>query len=74
VAFHKYLDKYFLQFTIDKYAIHQEIDSKTTIIATTNPHTTYWKDSIRITNEEIPVARALLDRFDQIFAPLRYEL
>ena len=56
------------KFTIDKYAIHQEIDSKTTIIATANPNTAYWKDSIRITNEEIPVARALLDRFDQVFA------
>jgi DNA replicative helicase MCM subunit Mcm2 (Cdc46/Mcm family) len=55
------------RFTIDKYGIHQEIDSPTTIIATANPHGAYWKESYKIGNEQIPVANALIDRFDQIY-------
>ncbi|HEY9385852.1 MAG TPA: AAA family ATPase [Nitrososphaeraceae archaeon] len=56
------------KFTIDKYGIHQDIDSPTTIIATANPLGAYWKESHRIGNDEIPVIRALLDRFDQVYA------
>jgi DNA replicative helicase MCM subunit Mcm2 (Cdc46/Mcm family) len=54
------------RFTIDKYGNHQEIDSPTTIIATANPHGIYWKDSYKIGNEEIPVSKAMIDRFDQV--------
>jgi DNA replicative helicase MCM subunit Mcm2 (Cdc46/Mcm family) len=55
------------RFTIDKYGNHQEIDSPTTIIATANPHGTYWKDSYRIGNDEISVSKAIIDRFDQVY-------
>jgi DNA replicative helicase MCM subunit Mcm2 (Cdc46/Mcm family) len=56
------------KFTIDKYAIHQDIDSPTTIIATSNPYSAYWKETFKINNEEIPVTRTLLDRVDQLYA------
>ncbi|HEY9387482.1 MAG TPA: hypothetical protein VIP70_10615 [Nitrososphaeraceae archaeon] len=69
-----YVDQHFLldimeegKFTIDKYGIHQDIDSPTTIIATSNPHGAYWRESHRIADEEIPVIRTLLDRLDQIY-------
>jgi DNA replicative helicase MCM subunit Mcm2 (Cdc46/Mcm family) len=55
------------RFTIDKYGNHQDIESPTTIIATANPHGTYWKDSYKIGNEEIPVSKAIIDRFDQVY-------
>lgn len=42
-------------FTVDKYAIHQEIKSATTIIATANPRGIRWNDPFKISNTEIPV-------------------
>jgi replicative DNA helicase Mcm len=55
-------------FTVDKYAIHVEIKSATTIIATANPTGMRWDDPLKISNTEIPVLGTLLDRFDQIYA------
>ena len=42
-------------FTVDKYAIHVEIKSATTIIATANPTGMRWDDPLKISNAEIPV-------------------
>lgn len=55
-------------FTVDKYAIHYEIKSATTIIATANPTRMRWSDPLKISNAEIPVLVTLRDRFDQIYA------
>jgi len=54
-------------FTVDKYAIHHEIKSATTIIATANPRGMKWNDTSRISNTKIPVLATLLDRFDQVY-------
>ena len=43
------------KFTIDKYGIHAEIDSPTTIIGTTNQLNAEWSDS-KASNNEIPVS------------------
>jgi len=56
------------RFTIDKYAIHHEVKSPTTIIATANPTGTKWNDPSKISNGEIPVLSTLLDRVDQVYA------
>jgi replicative DNA helicase Mcm len=55
-------------FTVDKYAIHHEIKSATTIIATANPRGMKWNDQSKISSTEIPVLATLLDRFDQVYA------
>lgn len=57
------------RFTIDKYGIFQEIDSPTTIIATTNPHGGRWdySSSSGLSVDQIPVKSNILDRFDQIY-------
>jgi hypothetical protein len=43
------------------------IQSPTTIIATANPTQSTWNDSQKVSNDEIPMLRTLLDRFDQIY-------
>ena len=53
------------KFTVDKYMIHRDIYSPTTIIATCNPSGTYWQDPNYIRIDEIPVSPVMLDRFDQ---------
>lgn len=55
-------------FTVDKYGIHVNIKSPTTIIATANPTGVKWNDPFKIDSSEIPVLLTLLDRFDQIYA------
>jgi replicative DNA helicase Mcm len=56
------------RFTIDKHGIYQQIDSPTTIIATTNPHGGRWNRSIGSPSiDQIPVKDNILDRFDQIY-------
>ena len=56
------------RFTIDKYAIHVNIKSPTTIIAIANPTGVRWNVPFKISNTEIPALGTLLDRFDQIYA------
>ena len=51
--------------TIDKYGLHLEIDSPTTIIATANPYNQTWNGS-KMNKDEIPALKTFLDRFDQI--------
>jgi replicative DNA helicase Mcm len=55
------------RFTIDKHGIYQQIDSPTTIIATTNPHGGRWNSSVGPSIDQIPVKDNILDRFDQIY-------
>jgi DNA replicative helicase MCM subunit Mcm2 (Cdc46/Mcm family) len=55
------------RFTIDKYGIYQEIDSPTTIIATSNPNGGYWSDKLNPHVDEIPIRSNILDRIDQIY-------
>jgi replicative DNA helicase Mcm len=55
------------RFTIDKHGIYQQIDSPTTIIATTNPHGGRWNGSVGPSIDQIPVKDNILDRFDQIY-------
>ena len=55
-------------FTVDKYGIHVNIRSPTTIIATANPTGIKWNDPFKIDSSEIPVLRTLIDRFDQVYA------
>lgn len=55
------------RFTIDKHGIYQEIDSPTTIIATTNPHGGYWERSIAPSLDQLPIKSNILDRFDQVY-------
>ena len=50
---------------IDKYGLHLEIDSPTTIIATANPYNQTWNGS-KMNKDEIPALKTFLDRFDQI--------
>ncbi len=56
------------RFTVDKYGIHVNIKSPTTIVATANPTGVKWNDAFKIDSSEIPVLLTLLDRFDQIYA------
>jgi replicative DNA helicase Mcm len=58
--------------TIDKYAFHKEIDSPTTVLATTNPDHGEWYLDI-IDKGQIPLRKELVDRFDLVFVfePLR---
>ena len=55
------------RFTIDKHGIYQEIDSPTTIIATTNPHGTYWDRTTAPSLDQLPIKSNILDRFDQVY-------
>jgi replicative DNA helicase Mcm len=55
------------KFTIDKYGIHAEMDSPTTIIGTTNQLNAEWSDEKEASKNEIPVGKAILDRFDQVY-------
>jgi DNA replicative helicase MCM subunit Mcm2 (Cdc46/Mcm family) len=55
------------KFTIAKHGVYQEIDSPTTIIATTNSKGGYWNDSSTPSIDEIPIKSNILDRFDQIY-------
>ena len=52
--------------TIDKYGFHKEIDSPTTVLATTNPeHGEWYMDAID--KGQIPLRKELVDRYDLIF-------
>ena len=56
------------RFTIDKHGIYQEIDSPTTIIATTNPDGGYWNRSFGAPSlDQLPIKSNIRDRFDQTY-------
>jgi replicative DNA helicase Mcm len=52
--------------TIDKYGLHLEIDSPTTIITTANPYNQTWRGT-EMNKDEIPVLKTFIDRCDQIY-------
>lgn len=58
--------------TLDKYGFHKEIDSPTTVLATTNPEHGEWYMDF-IDKGQIPLRKELIDRYDFIFVfePLR---
>ena len=57
------------EFDLDrKYGRHFKISAHTTIIATANPIGSRWNDRERISNDEVPMIKKLLDRFLQIYA------
>jgi DNA replicative helicase MCM subunit Mcm2 (Cdc46/Mcm family) len=53
--------------TVDKYGMHFEIDSPTTIIATANPYNATWNKGYMISKDEIPTLKTFLDRCDQVY-------
>jgi replicative DNA helicase Mcm len=53
------------QFTKTAYGRNQEIDSPTTIIATTNPEGGYWDSSRTPSLDQVPIKSNIKDRFDQ---------
>jgi DNA replicative helicase MCM subunit Mcm2 (Cdc46/Mcm family) len=53
------------RFTKNAYGIYQEIDSPTTIIATTNPESTYWNGAPSL--DQLPIRSNIRDRFDQTY-------
>ncbi|MGC2427696.1 MAG: AAA family ATPase, partial [Nitrososphaeraceae archaeon] len=58
--------------TLDKYGFHKEIDSPTTVLATTNPeHGEWYMDTVD--KGQIPLRKELVDRYDLpfVFEPLR---
>jgi DNA replicative helicase MCM subunit Mcm2 (Cdc46/Mcm family) len=55
------------RFTIEKYGIYQEIDSPTTVIATTNPDGGYWSRSLSPSLDQLPIKSNIRDRFDQTY-------
>ena len=55
------------KFTIDKHGIFQQIDSPTTLIATSNPHGGSWNKSVSPSLDQIPIKSNILDRIDQIY-------
>jgi DNA replicative helicase MCM subunit Mcm2 (Cdc46/Mcm family) len=55
-------------FSVDKWGMHVDIDCPTSIIGTTNQIGALWKEPDRIDNNEIPILRQLLDRFDLLIA------
>jgi replicative DNA helicase Mcm len=56
------------RFTINKYGIHADIDSPTTVIVTANPiNNSTWQDNNKINLNEIPAIKPLIERFDLIF-------
>ena len=54
------------EFTMSKYAINMKIISPTVIIASTNPTSSYWKDNEKMSTNELPISKTILDRFDLI--------
>ena len=54
-------------FSKDAYALHYEIDTDVSIIATANPTNTDWIDDQRVSTNEIGLIPTLKDRFTQIF-------
>ena len=52
--------------TLDKYGFHKEIDSPTTVLATTNPEHGEWYMDI-IDKGQIPLRKELVDRYDLVF-------
>lgn len=52
---------------LNKQGMHRRIPSPTTIIATANPMQSTWKNKQTVSNDEIAIAKTLVDRFDQIF-------
>ncbi|NOJ32969.1 MAG: hypothetical protein DA329_12610, partial [Candidatus Nitrosocosmicus sp.] len=54
-------------FTKNAYGINATIHSPTTIIASSNPISTDWKDAEKINTHEIPLLGPLKDRFDLVF-------
>jgi DNA replicative helicase MCM subunit Mcm2 (Cdc46/Mcm family) len=52
--------------TLDKYGFHKEIDSPTTVLATTNPEHGEWYLDI-VDKGQIPLRKELGDRFDFAF-------
>lgn len=55
------------KFTVDKYGIIWPVYAPTTIIASTNPRGISWSEGDRISKDEIPIQKQLLDRFAQIY-------
>jgi replicative DNA helicase Mcm len=55
------------EFGINKYGLNSKISSPTVIIASANPNSTYWRDSEKVSIDEFPISKVLLDRFDLIF-------
>ena len=55
-------------FSVNKYGLHIQIESPTTIIATSNPLNSEWNDHYKISHSEMPILKPLLDKFDQISA------
>lgn len=55
------------EFTISKYAINITIHSPTVIIASSNPTTSYWIYSEKVSADELPISKTILDRFDLMF-------
>jgi DNA replicative helicase MCM subunit Mcm2 (Cdc46/Mcm family) len=53
--------------TVDKYGMHFEIDSPTTIIATANPYNATWNKGYVMSKDEIPTLKTFLDRCDQVY-------
>ena len=53
------------RFTKDQHGIYQEIESPTTIIATTNPEGGHWNGTPSI--DQIPIRSNIKDRFDQTY-------
>jgi DNA replicative helicase MCM subunit Mcm2 (Cdc46/Mcm family) len=56
------------EFTISKYAINMTISSPTVIIASSNPTSSYWIHSEKVSADELPITKTILDRFDLTFA------
>jgi MCM P-loop domain len=52
---------------LNKHGKHMIIPAPTSIIATANPNQSRWNDRQKVSNDEIPMLRTLLDRFDQIY-------
>jgi DNA replicative helicase MCM subunit Mcm2 (Cdc46/Mcm family) len=55
------------EFTINKHGIHAKIKAPVTIVATANPSSTNWNNEDKVNINEIPVLKALIDRFDLPF-------
>jgi replicative DNA helicase Mcm len=55
------------RFTLEKHGIYQEIDSPTTVIATTNPDGGYWSRSLAPSLDQLPIKSNIRDRFDQTY-------
>lgn len=55
------------KFTVDKYGIIWPVYAPTTIIASTNPRGISWSEGDRISKDEIPIQKQLLDRFAQVY-------